>query len=154
MAGKFLNLPRPWSVIYVENMEGIRFLWPILRCRFFSYLVSNGISIIMCRRVAATRCMNLSRRSGKRLPVGSRSKFSRNIWQGFREAAVALCINIVRSVGTRLLRILSFARSAGKGFRGVVRVWKKLRMSFWCVISFKLVWRLSHWEGLNHYFKP
>ena len=31
-------------------------------------------------------------------------------------------IQPVRSVGTRLRRILSFARSAGNGFRGVVRV--------------------------------
>ena len=45
----------------------------------FSYRASSGISIIMCRRAAATRCMNLPRRSGRQLPVGSRSKFSRNI---------------------------------------------------------------------------
>lgn len=41
---------------------------------------------------------------------------------------MALSINIVRSVGTRQPRILSFVRSAESGFRGVVREIEELRL--------------------------
>ena len=83
----------------------------------FSYLVSNGISIIMCRRAVVELYTNLIRKSGNRLQEVSRWRFCHNICRRCVRVAVGIDTNAVHSAGMRRQKILNSVRSVENDFR-------------------------------------
>lgn len=85
--------------------------------RFFSYLVSNGISIIMCRRAVVALYTNLIRKLENRLREVSRWRFCHNICRRCVRVAVGIDTNAVHSAGMRRQKILNSVRSVENDFR-------------------------------------
>lgn len=83
----------------------------------FSYLVSNGISIIMCRRAVVALYTNLIRKLENRLREVSRWRFCHNICRRCVRVAVGIDTNAVHSAGMRRQKILNSVRGVGNDFR-------------------------------------
>lgn len=83
----------------------------------FSYLVSNGISIIMCRRAVVALYTNLIRKLENRLREVSRWRFCHNICRRCVRVAVGIDTNAVHSAGMRRQKILNSGRSVENDFR-------------------------------------
>ncbi len=83
----------------------------------FSYLVSNGISIIMCRRAVVALYTNLIRKLENRLREVSRWRFCHNICRRCVRVAVGIDTNAVHSAGMRRQKILNSVRSVENDFR-------------------------------------
>ena len=83
----------------------------------FSYLVSNGISIIMCRRAVVTLYTNLIRKLENRLREVSRWRFCHNICRRCVRVVVGIDTNAVHSAGMRRQKILNSVRSVENDFR-------------------------------------
>lgn len=83
----------------------------------FSYLVSNGISIIMCRRAVVALYTNLIRKLENRLREVSRWRFCHNICRRCIRVAVGIDTNAVHSAGMRRQKILNSVRSVENDFR-------------------------------------
>ena len=82
-----------------------------------SYLVSNGISIIMCRRAVVALYTNLIRKLENRLREVSRWRFCHNICRRCVRVAVGIDTNAVHSAGMRRQKILNSVRSVENDFR-------------------------------------
>ena len=85
----------------------------------FSYLVSNGISIIMCRRAVVALYTNLIRKLENRLREVSRWRFCHNICLRCVRVAVGIDTNAVHSAGMRRQKILNSVRSVENDFRRI-----------------------------------
>lgn len=83
----------------------------------FLYLVSNGISIIMCRRAVVALYTNLIRKLENRLREVSRWRFCHNICRRCVRVAVGIDTNAVHSAGMRRQKILNSVRSVENDFR-------------------------------------
>lgn len=83
----------------------------------FSYLVSNGISIIMCRRAVVALYTNLIRKLENRLREVSRWRFCHNICRRCVRVVVGIDTNAVHSAGMRRQKILNSVRSVENDFR-------------------------------------